>query len=112
MRRARGLARAVFSTSSIVMGVSRGLVGFGTQNTPGMSERSGIPDGGVTAYSGSMRSSIAIKTVELEGEYGIILTFSDNTTAAYIVEELLELRPHREITYRSRNPLPIPALIP
>jgi hypothetical protein len=35
-------------------------------------------------------------TVERENPDGIIATSSDWTTAAYQVEELLQLRPHRE----------------
>jgi hypothetical protein len=41
---------------------------------------------------------IEILTVEMEGEDGVIVTFSDGTTGAYVVEELLGLRPHREPT--------------
>ena len=37
-----------------------------------------------------------IVRVEIEGDDGLIVTFSDATEAAYVVEELLELRPHRE----------------
>ena len=33
---------------------------------------------------------------ELDGADGLIVTFSDGTTAGYLVEELPELRPHRE----------------
>ena len=31
---------------------------------------------------------------------GLILTFSDGTTGAYVVEELLELRPNRELAHQ------------
>jgi DUF971 family protein len=41
-------------------------------------------------------NSIHIVSVEQDGEYGILVTFSDGTTAGYIAEELLELRPSRE----------------
>jgi hypothetical protein len=37
-----------------------------------------------------------ILKVEKDGEDGLIVTFSDGTTAGYIVEELLLLRPRRE----------------
>jgi hypothetical protein len=37
-------------------------------------------------------------TAELESDDGLILTFSDGTTAGYVVEELLDLRPFREPT--------------
>jgi len=36
--------------------------------------------------------------VELEDEDGLVVTFSDGTTAGYVIEELLELRPFREPT--------------
>jgi hypothetical protein len=41
---------------------------------------------------------IKITSVERDGDDGLIVTFSDGTTGAYVVEELLELRPHREPT--------------
>jgi hypothetical protein len=47
-----------------------------------------------------MVQPIRILTVELEGEDGLVVTFSDGTTAGYVIEELLELRPFRE-PYRS-----------
>ena len=37
-----------------------------------------------------------ILTSEPDGDDGLIVTFSDGTTGAYVVEELLELRPIRE----------------
>jgi hypothetical protein len=43
-----------------------------------------------------MASEIHILKVEMDGEDGLIVTFSDRTTGAYVVEELLSLRPHRE----------------
>jgi hypothetical protein len=45
-----------------------------------------------------MPGQILILTVELDGNDGLIVTFSDGTTSAYVVEELLELRPKREPT--------------
>jgi hypothetical protein len=45
-----------------------------------------------------MAKPIKILTVEQEDDYGIILTFSDGTSAGYVIEELLEMRPHREHT--------------
>jgi hypothetical protein len=45
-----------------------------------------------------MEGPIRILTVEQDDEFGIILTFSDGTTGAYVIEELLELKPHREPT--------------
>jgi hypothetical protein len=55
-----------------------------------------------------MTFPIRILTTELEGKDGLILTFSDGTTGAYVAEELLDLRPHREQTNEkkaSRLPL-------
>ena len=37
-----------------------------------------------------------IMTVEKDDGDGLIVTFSDGTTAGYVAEELLKLRPHRE----------------
>lgn len=43
-----------------------------------------------------MTSDIQIARVEMDHPDGIIVTFSDGTITGYVVEELLELRPHRE----------------
>jgi len=43
-----------------------------------------------------MANSIEILKVEQDGDDGVLVTFSDGTTAGYVVEELLELRPRRE----------------
>jgi hypothetical protein len=43
-----------------------------------------------------MPEQIKILTAERDGDDGLIVTFSDGTSAAYVVEELLELRPGRE----------------
>lgn len=43
-----------------------------------------------------MSDGIHILAVELDGDDGILVTFSDRTTGGYVVEELLELRPIRE----------------
>lgn len=43
-----------------------------------------------------MKEEIQIVSVERDGDDGLIVAFSDRTTAAYIAEELLELRPYRE----------------
>jgi hypothetical protein len=45
-----------------------------------------------------MREQIKILTVEKDDGDGLITTFSDGTTAGYVAEELLELRPKRELT--------------
>ena len=41
-------------------------------------------------------SVIKIVRLEQDGEDGILVTFSDGTTAGYVVEELIQLRPQRE----------------
>ncbi len=43
-----------------------------------------------------MAGEIRILKVEIDGEDGLIVTFSDGTVGGYVVEELLELRPIRE----------------
>jgi hypothetical protein len=43
-----------------------------------------------------MHNSLHILTAERDGDDGLIVKFSDGTTGAYVVEELLELRPIRE----------------
>jgi hypothetical protein len=45
-----------------------------------------------------MVSQIRILTTELDGDDGMLVTFSDGTTGGYVVEELLKLRPVRERT--------------
>jgi hypothetical protein len=47
-------------------------------------------------YKPFMHESINILTAERDGDDGLIVTFSDGTRGAYVVEELLELRPIRE----------------
>jgi hypothetical protein len=49
-------------------------------------------------YIPSMAKTIEMLTTEFDGDDGLIVTFSDGTTGAYVVEELLELRPIRERT--------------
>jgi hypothetical protein len=43
-----------------------------------------------------MIEKISILNVEMDGEDGLIVTFSDGTTGGYVVEELLLMRPIRE----------------
>jgi hypothetical protein len=38
---------------------------------------------------------IRIVAVEREDDFGLIVTFSDGTCDGYVMEELLNLRPHR-----------------
>jgi hypothetical protein len=45
-----------------------------------------------------MAEPIQILTAERDGEDGLLVTFSDGTTAGYVAEELLELRPFRDPT--------------
>jgi hypothetical protein len=54
-----------------------------------------------------MASDINIIRVEEDGPDGIIVTFSDGTFGAYVVEELLELRPHRETVQVESRPTAI-----
>jgi hypothetical protein len=44
----------------------------------------------------AMVHEIQITNVENDGGDGVIVTFSDGTISAYVVDELLELRPNRE----------------
>jgi len=43
-----------------------------------------------------MEGLIRLLAVELDGDDGLVVTFSDGTIGAYVAEELLELRPYRE----------------
>jgi hypothetical protein len=42
--------------------------------------------------------SILVLTVKKDEGDGLIVNFSDGTTAGYVAEELLKLRPYRELT--------------
>ena len=44
-----------------------------------------------------MDKGITILKVEFDGEDGLIVAFSDGTTARFVVEELLLLKPIREV---------------
>lgn len=44
-----------------------------------------------------------ILKVEMDDGEGLIVTFSDGTTAGYVAEELLYLRPYRETVEESLN---------
>ena len=46
-----------------------------------------------------MSGTIQILTVERDGDDGLVVAFSDGTSAGYLSDELLELGPHREPTY-------------
>ena len=55
-----------------------------------------------------MRTTITISSVELDGDDGVFLTFSDGTNAGYVIEELLSLRPYRDRAEdTSKNPAPV-----
>ena len=56
----------------------------------------------------TMVESTRIFSAELQGEYGLIVTFTDGTEDAYTVEELLELRPCRDLV---RKPMESKALL-
>ena len=45
-----------------------------------------------------MAESIQVLTVAKDEDDGLIVNFTDGTTAGYVAEELLKLRPHRELT--------------
>jgi hypothetical protein len=47
-------------------------------------------------YPVLMQNPISILLAEVDGEDGLIVTFSDGTITGYVTEELLELRPKRE----------------
>lgn len=51
-----------------------------------------------------MAETTRILTSDLDGDDGLIVTFSDGTTGAYVVEELLELRPYRERVKTTKTP--------
>jgi hypothetical protein len=53
-----------------------------------------------------MSDETYILKVEKDSHDGLIVTFSDGTTAGYVVEELLSLRPLRELTHEpvKKNP--------
>ena len=58
----------------------------------------------VADYSVLMRNEISIRAVEIDGEDGLIVTFSVGTITGHVMEELLELRPRRErVRPKSKN---------
>ena len=48
-----------------------------------------------------MANGTTITKVEQDGDDGVFVTFSDGIMAGYVVEELLQLRPHREVVVDS-----------
>jgi hypothetical protein len=62
-----------------------------------------------------MDTTTRILKIEMDSDDGFIVTFSDKTTAGYVVEELLELRPVRECYENlggrmQTRPLPVSAI--
>jgi hypothetical protein len=45
---------------------------------------------------GLIDKKVGFTKVEIDGDDGLLVVFSDKTTTAYVAEELLELRPYRE----------------
>jgi hypothetical protein len=43
-----------------------------------------------------VNDGIHVLAVELDGDVGLVVTFSDGTTGGYVIEELLQLGPVRE----------------
>jgi hypothetical protein len=56
-----------------------------------------------------MVEQIRMLSAEHDRDDGLIVTFSDGTTGAYVVEELLELRPYRERT-KTKKTQPVAGL--
>ena len=52
-----------------------------------------------------MATKIQTLAVELDGDDGIMVTFSDRTTGGYVIEELLHLRPLREPVRIKKTPV-------
>jgi hypothetical protein len=52
-----------------------------------------------------MESTVRILKLQKDGDDGLIVTFSDGTLGAYVVEELLGLRPHRELVVDRTIPI-------
>jgi len=59
------------------------------------------------ARLGTMVENTRIVSAKLEGEYGLIVTFTDGTEDAYTVEELLELRPCRDLVRKPMESKPL-----
>jgi hypothetical protein len=51
-----------------------------------------------TEYAVLMAENIKILKAERDGDYGLLVEFSDGTEDAYSIEELTMLRPHRPET--------------
>ncbi len=57
-----------------------------------------------------MHTTVQILSVKQDGNDGVIVKFSDGTSAGFVVEELLELRPKRfpTVPLRADHPEPSP----
>ena len=58
-----------------------------------------MTDKELTARTRILKVEIDSDEREADSDDGLIVTFSDGTTAGYVVEELLSLRPDRELTH-------------
>jgi len=56
-------------------------------------EQSAIPSMGIFT---AMEDIVRLLAVELDGDDGFVVAFSDGTVDGYVAEELLKLRPYRE----------------
>jgi hypothetical protein len=65
--------------------------------------RIGQPGAAQTGKLLVMTEPTHILSAERDDGDGLIVTFSDGTTAGYVVEELLELRPYRESVKESKG---------
>jgi len=61
-------------------------------------------EGSDSATFSLMSVPIHILSAIRDGDDGVLVTFSDGTCAGYVVEELLDLRPHREPAFRLSKP--------
>jgi hypothetical protein len=59
----------------------------------------------------AMNKEIQMLTVELDGNDGLIVTFSDGTIGAYVIEELLILRPIRERVATKKTQIDVQAKV-
>ena len=54
-------------------------------------------------YTHGMNDGIQLLAVELDGDDGVVVTFSDGTTGGYVVEELIELTARSRTTQKRRR---------
>lgn len=70
-------------------------------------EQPEVPQSSMVA---AMAEETHILKVDKDGHDGLLITFSDGTTAGYVVEELLTLRPIREYVEKPSKSN-VPALV-